>query len=129
MATTFTGQHAAHLPEDEQRLLHFMRWLQFGRIENLHIKERQVVLEPAPRLIETVRIGPQRPFNVVGWDGDYELRQSMIDLLELLRSVGNGVVPLIVVKHGLPHLVELDRAEFLRPVEYVDDYCSDDLGL
>ena len=92
-----------------QNLLQVMQRLNFGRIEQLAIRDGEPVLEPAPRLVRTVKFsanadnGPNP--SVV--KGDFCLRHQIELLSELLDSVGNGLIEVIDVKHGLPLLAEL----------------------
>jgi len=87
-----------------------MQRLNFGRIEDLVVRGGEPVFDPAPRVIQKVKIGgengPRTEFSTT----DFLLKKQMIELVEAIASLGEGKVLTIDVKHGLPFAVEIEFA-------------------
>lgn len=97
------------LSDPHRRLIETMQRLNFGRIENLPIRDGAPVFGPGARFIQKVKIGgdngprPEAGFN------DFLLKKQTIELVETLSDLGNGMVLAIEVKHGLPFALEIER--------------------
>jgi len=87
-----------------------MQWLSFGRILKLPVRNGEPVLDQTVRVIRTVKTGADnRPRAESHWR-DFVLKREVMDLFAELGRIGNGVVRLIEVKHGLPFLIEIEEA-------------------
>jgi hypothetical protein len=92
-----------------------MRFVGFGRIENLAVRGGLPSFDAAPLVIRTVKVGgtggnrPPRPRR-----REVEmLRCATTELLDHLRRVGAGTVRRIEVAHGKPLFFEVEE----RPVD------------
>ncbi len=85
-----------------RHLVQLMQRLNFGRIENLVVRDGDPVLTPAPELVREVKFGGDNGPRPEVSDADFALKDQVIDLIESLSSLGNGRVELLEVKHGLP---------------------------
>ncbi len=92
-----------------RRLIEQCQRINFGRIEYLPIRNGDPVVDPLPRIVREVRLpgdnGP-RPEAVLG---DFALKRQVEDMLAEFARIGDGVVEVLIVKHGLPfsmHVVE-----------------------
>lgn len=90
------------LTPSHQRLLKEMQRINFGRIENLVVRDGNPVFDPPPRAIRDVKFcgenGP-RPESAID---DFALKAQVLDLFAQFDAIGNGTIRCIEVKHGLP---------------------------
>jgi hypothetical protein len=97
------------LSPDRQRLVRLMQTIHFGRIERLKVRDGQPLFDPMPRVLRSVKIagknGP-RPEIIAA---DFALKREMIEFFEHLDQVGDGMVLVIEVAHGLPLLLEIEQ--------------------
>ena len=85
-----------------------MQGINFGRIENLLVQAGEPLFNPPPRVIRKLKIGGENgPRPEIGSE-DFWLKDQVVELLEAIASLGEGAVPSIEVKHGLPFSVELE---------------------
>ncbi len=90
------------LSESRRRLIELMQELEFGRIEALHIRAGNPVLDPSPRIIREVKFAGQNGPRVERQLGDFALKGHVIELFHELDRLGDGVIDVLTVKHGLP---------------------------
>lgn len=81
--------------------------LNFGRIETLVVEDREPRMEPPPSVVREIKLhgdNDPRPEAVLD---DFELRHEAMRLLAILDEIGNGVITVLTVKHGLPFSMQL----------------------
>jgi hypothetical protein len=101
------GLAKADLPEPRKRLVELMQRVNFGRIENLIVRNGEPVLTPAPRIIREHKFaGENGPRPELG-TGDFRLKAQLTDLFNLLDKIGNGTIAVLTIKHGLPFLADV----------------------
>ena len=93
-----------------RRLLKLMQDVGFGRIENLQVRHREPVFDPAPRVVRDVVLGKKNGPHAARDRDDFALKDAVIELFELFDEAGSTTVERIVVQHGLPLRVELEQA-------------------
>ena len=98
------------LSESHRCLVELMQRLNFGRIEDLTVRGGEPVFEPAPRVIQKVKIGGENGPRTELTFADFLLKMQIIELLEAISGLGEGTVLTIDVKHGLPFAVEIELA-------------------
>ena len=92
------------------RLVELMRRLNFGRIEELIVRDGEPIFEPATKVVQKVKIGGENgPRPELSCD-DFLLKKQTIELLQAISDLGEGTVLAIDVKHGLPFAVEIALA-------------------
>ena len=91
------------LTAEQQVLVETMRQHQFGRIENLRIRDGQPVVADL-RVVRISRLGAAALKAPPA--GDFELKRAVTDLLDELERIGNGIVVRLEFRHGLPFLLE-----------------------
>src|SRR5262245_55603594 len=97
------------LSDPQHRLIELMQSLNFGRIEGLRVHSGQPVFEPAPRVIQKLKMGGENgPRPEVGLQ-DFWLKRQTVEMLRAITELGDGEVSVIEVKHGLPYAVEIER--------------------
>ena len=96
------------LSDSHRRLVELMQRLNFGRIQNLVVRDGEPVFDPAPKVIQKVKIGGDNgPRPEISRD-DFLLKKQTVELLEAISDLGDGTVLIIDVKHGLPFAVEIE---------------------
>jgi hypothetical protein len=90
------------LPPARQRLVEMMQRLHFGQILGLHIRAGQPVLNPLPRLVRDRKLGSEPIPRSASAQEDFLLKEQVVELFAYFEQVGNGVIDLIEIKHGLP---------------------------
>ncbi len=99
------------LSPERRQLLEQMSSLNFGRIEKLQIRRGQPIFNPPPRVVRELKLGgennsPRPELNCP----DFSLKEQVIELFTHLSELGDGVIEVLEVKHGLPF-----KFEHLRP--------------
>ena len=101
----------AGLSPSRRYLVEAMQALNFGRIEQLHIRAGEPVFSPAPRLIQDIKLGSTdngpRPELA---SEDFPLKASVIELFEYFERIGDGTVTAVEVRYGLPFRVVVERS-------------------
>jgi len=90
------------LSAPRRQLLEMMQKYNFCRIENLEIRGGEPVFDPAPRVIQDIKLGGENGPRPELVKQDFLLRTPVIELFEHLNRVGNGTVAVIEVRYGLP---------------------------
>jgi hypothetical protein len=98
------------LSEPQRKLVELFQRINFGRIESLHVRGGLPVLDdPAPRVIQTRRMGSRNGPRDEAELRDFWLKEPVIDLLQIIRELGDGEVLTITVMHGLPQVAEIQH--------------------
>ena len=98
------------LSDSRRRLVELMQRLNFGRIQNLVVRDGEPVFDPAPKVIQKVKIGGENGPRPELSCEDFLLKKQTVELLEAISDLGDGTVLIIDVKHGLPFAVEIELA-------------------
>jgi hypothetical protein len=100
----------ASLPPERRRLLKRMQQINFGRIENLVVRNGQPVLSPPPRIVREVKFcgenGPRPEASIE----DFAIKAQVVELLRYLDKLQDGVISVLEIKHGLPFRMTLEDA-------------------
>jgi hypothetical protein len=92
-----------------RQLLELMQLYSFCRIENLGVLGGEPVFDSGLRITQDIRIGGNNgPRSELDRD-DFLLRAPVIEFFEHLNRVGEGRIPLIEVRHGLPVRLVIER--------------------
>ena len=100
----------ASLSAPRRRLLETMQRLNFGRIEDLEIRNGDPVFNPAPRIMQDIKLGGEngpRPELIAS---DFVLKSQVAEFFDHLSRLGNGSIETIEVKHGLPFKLVMEMA-------------------
>jgi hypothetical protein len=98
------------LSDSRRRLVELMQRLNFGRIQNLVVRDGEPVFDPAPKVIQKVKIGGENGPRPELSCEDFLLKKQTVELLDAIADLGDGTVLIIDVKHGLPFAVEIELA-------------------
>jgi hypothetical protein len=95
------------LRPSERQFVDAMRRLGHGRFESLPIQRGELVLEPPPTAVRSVKFGnptanrPEHPSSA------FDLKQEVVQLFEAVRSVDDGEIRVLEVRGGLPLCMEI----------------------
>jgi hypothetical protein len=92
----------AGLSEPRRRLVEMMQQISFGRIDCLAVRGGEPVFDPKPRVIRDIKLGGENSPGLESGHRDFLLKTQVIELLDYLTEVNDGIVESIEVKHGLP---------------------------
>jgi hypothetical protein len=95
------------LRPSERRFVTAMQQLGYGRFESLRIRHGDLVLDPWPTIVRSVKFGDATPNKPDNQSGEFELKQQTAQLLAFVRSVDAGEIRVIEVRGGLPFTMEL----------------------
>ena len=88
-------------------LVAVLQRLNFGRVEGLTVRAGEPVLDPPPRVVREHKFGGENGPRPEAGLPDFGLKPQVLDLLAVLDEVGDGTIPVLTVKHGLPFHAEL----------------------
>jgi hypothetical protein len=93
---------ASTLSLPRRRLLALLQRVNYGRIEHLVVRGGEPVLGPRPRVVVEYKFGGENGPRPEARATDFALKAQHLSLLALLDRIGDGVIPLLVAKGGLP---------------------------
>jgi len=80
----------------------------FSQIHQLHVSKSEPLSVPAPILTCNKKLGAE-PHQPVPAESDFWLKRQVIELLDAIKELGEGVIEKIEVRHGLPWTVKTVR--------------------
>lgn len=95
------------LKESECRFLSAMQELGYGRFESLRILRGELVLEPWPTTIRSVKFGNPTANRPVSEPADFELKDRIAELFGYVRSIDAGFIRVLEIRGGLPFSMDL----------------------
>jgi hypothetical protein len=90
------------LSEPRRRLVRLMQQLLFGRIEDLRIRRGEPLFDPPPTTIREHKFGGENGPHAKVRADDFLLKDQVVDLFRQLDALGDGLIAVLEVKHGLP---------------------------
>lgn len=90
-------------------LLELIRWVNFGRIEELAVRGGDPVFDPPPRVVRAVRLAQPGPSRHQSTRTPSTLRREEIGLVQELATIGTGVIHVIKIHDGLPVALEIHQ--------------------
>jgi len=91
----------------ERALAAAMQQLEFGRIESMRIFNGEVVLDPWPLTVRTVKFGSEHQPVHQFEPGEFQLKRQVVELFKYVRGVRDGEILCLEVRHGLPFAMEV----------------------
>jgi hypothetical protein len=102
-----TGQ----LRPSERCFLRAMHELGHGRFESLRILQGELVLDPWPTTIRSVKFGNATPNRPPSESVDFELKNQAAEFFAYVRTIETGVIQVLEVRGGLPFCMEVAHEE------------------
>ena len=104
MANLFTSE----LHPSELTFVHAMQRLGFGQFESVRIIAGELALEPWPRMVQSVKFGASDIAMEDKPRCEFELKQQVVQFIERVRSIEDGEIRLLEVRHGLPFAMQVE---------------------
>ena len=98
----------ASLSAPRRRLLEIMQRLNFGRIDDLEIRNGDPVFNPVPRIVQDIKLGGENSQRPELRNADFVLKSEVAEFFDHLSRLGNGSVESIEVKYGLPFKLAIE---------------------
>lgn len=95
------------LRPSERQFVDAMRRLGHGRFESLRIQRGELVLEPPPTAVRSVKFGNPTPNRPEHPSSAFDLKQEVAQLFEAVRGVDHGEIRVLEVRGGLPLCMEI----------------------
>lgn len=90
------------LSPSRRRLVEVMRQVRFGRIEGFAVSSGEPQFDPPPRIIRDLKFGSNESTPQDSAVADFHLKAEVIELFDELSKLGNGVIDVLEIRHGLP---------------------------
>ena len=97
------------LSTPKARLIELMQRVNFGRIEELAVRDGEPVFDPSPRVVREVKFGGENGPRPETAKADFTLKAQVCDLFAQLEALGDGTVQCIEIKHGLPFKMTVEE--------------------
>lgn len=94
------------LSSEHRVLIDTMREHQFGRIENMPVRDGQPIIDQDLKVVRATRMGGDKAGVKPPVTDDFEPKQAFRDLFDELERLNNGIVIKLEFRHGLPFLLE-----------------------
>jgi len=102
-------EHFEDLSHPWRGLILLMQEMNFGRFENLPFKHGQPDMEdPDFKTVTEFKFGGKNGPREEAMLTQYHLKKPIVELIDTLESIGDGMIRTLVVKNGLPFLLELE---------------------
>ena len=101
--------HKGDLSTARQDFLDVCRDLGFGFIRNLRIVGHEPVLPPPSDVVQDIVFGKRNGPHEIGSD-DFVLKAEVVEFFSYLDQLGDCVIEMLVVKHGLPFQMQVSKA-------------------
>jgi hypothetical protein len=94
------------LSPGQRSLVDLMQVHQFGRIENMQVRDGLPVLNQETMVVRITRLGGEGGRTHVTYGDNFELKSQIRVLFDELAQLGNAIVTSLEFRHGLPFLLE-----------------------
>jgi hypothetical protein len=119
----FGGEAVSNVPPksmrdlrpSERQFVDAMRRLGHGRFESLRIQRGELVLEPPPTAVRSVKFGKPTPNRPEHPSSAFDLKQEVAQLFSVIRSVEAGEIRVIEVRGGLPFAMDVAAEPTVQP--------------
>jgi hypothetical protein len=95
------------LRPSERRFLHAMQNLGHGRFESLRIIQGELVLEPWPTTVRSVKFGNATLNRPDSGPADFELKGQVAEFFSQVRTTDSELIRVLEVRGGLPFCMEI----------------------
>jgi hypothetical protein len=99
----------ASLSRPRAALIELMQRVNFGRVEGLAVRGGEPVLARRPRVIREIKFGGENGPRPEAARGDFTLKAEVRALFAQLEALGDGVVGVLEIKHGLPFRMTVEE--------------------
>ena len=97
-----TATMKSDLPDPSQHLLELMQSINFGRIENLPVRNGLPVFNPSPRIVREIKFGGENGPRPERSASNFAIKAQVNEFFDQLVRLGHGTIEVLEIKHGLP---------------------------
>jgi hypothetical protein len=108
------------LRPSERRFVSAMQQLGHGRFESLQLHLGELVLEPWPTSIRSVKFGNPAANRPLGGSSDFTLKSEVAEFFGHVRSTVSGEILILEVHGGLPFRMEIAEQTHVQPAHAQD---------
>ena len=91
----------------ERRFLRAMQELGHGRFECLRVCQGELVLDPWPTSVRSVKFGNATTNRLLSASADFELKDRVAEFFAYVRTIEAGVIRVLEIRGGLPFAMEI----------------------
>jgi hypothetical protein len=95
------------LRPSERQFVVAMQRLGHGHFESLRIQGGELVLEPSPTAIRSVKFGKPTPNRPEQPSNAFDLKHEVAQLFEVVRGIDDGEIRVLEIRGGLPFCMEI----------------------
>jgi hypothetical protein len=95
------------LRPSERQFLSAMQRLGHGRFESLRIQRGELILDPPPTAVRSVKFGNPTPNRPEHPSSTFDLKQEVAQLFGFVRGVDAGEIRVLEVRGGLPLYMDI----------------------
>ena len=99
------------LSKSQSRLVEILQRLNYGRVEELHVRNGEPVFDPAPRIIQKLKMGGENGPRPEAALQDFLLKHQTIEMLQAIADLGEGKILAIECKNGLCFSLEIEHRD------------------
>jgi hypothetical protein len=92
----------ASLSPARRRLLEVFQQINFGRLETLAVRNGEPSFDPHPVIVREHKFGGENGPRSELDAANFLLKQQVVELFEHFDKLGDGVIDVLEIKHGLP---------------------------
>jgi hypothetical protein len=96
------------LRPSEKRFVAAMQRVGYGSFESLRIRVGELVLDPWPTTVWSVKFGNASANQPDARSGEFALKKQVVELFAHVRAVNDGVIRVLEVRGGLPFSMEIE---------------------
>jgi hypothetical protein len=96
------------LSAGEKRLLKICQQIRYGTISELHVIDGKPTFDPSPRIWRSHRLS-EKCLTFTKPCEDFVLKDKHQLLLQILRDLNHGIVAELLVRNGLPEIVNIEE--------------------
>ena len=97
------------LRPSERAFVTAMQRLCFGHFESLLIERGELVLDPWPTMVRSVKFATQESAVPRMSPDEFTLKRQVSELFEYVRAVESGEIRCLEIRHGLPFSMEIEH--------------------
>jgi hypothetical protein len=95
------------LRPSERQFVIAMRQIGYGRFECLRIRRGELVLQPRPTGVRSIKFGATTSNTPDQPSGEFELKLQTAQFFALVRGIDEGEIRVLEVRGGLPFTIEI----------------------
>ena len=109
MQNATRGLTKSSLSPSKVHLVELMQHINHGCIEELPFRDGEPVLDPPPRIIRSIKFCGENGARPESAKADFVLKDQVVELLEWMESMQNGLIHRLEIKHGLPFRMDVEE--------------------